>query len=163
MTSSGTTRTWCWPPSTPPVPVASPLNCAARPRSQPGSTQGRPQKRLRQARRARSRRHRAGLGPLTGKYHAGNKPGGIRRVLPSFRGSNFDALPPVIELLTEIGKKHDATPFQVALRWVIQKGAVPIPGARNAAQARSNAGALNIVLDQSEMDALDEATTTWRK
>lgn len=100
-------------------------------------------------------------GALTGKYHAGNKPSGIRRVLPSFRGSNFDALPPVIELLTEIGNKHEATPSQVALRWVIQHGAVPIPGAKNAVQARSNAGALNIVLDQSEMDALDEATKTW--
>ena len=37
---------------------------------------------------------------------------------------------------------HGRTPSQVALRWLIDKGAVPIPGAKNGEQARQNAGAL---------------------
>lgn len=101
-------------------------------------------------------------GALTGKYTASHRPGGIRRVLPSFRRSTLDALPPVIDLLTEIGAAHGAGPPQVALRWLIQRGAVPIPGAKNAAQARANAGALTIALDDAEMDALDAATRAWR-
>lgn len=102
-------------------------------------------------------------GALTGKYHLNNRPNGIRRVLPSFRGAGFEALPPVIGLLTEIGARHGAGPSQVALRWLIQRGALPIPGAKNAAQARTNAGALNIILEPAEMDALDEATRRWRR
>lgn len=84
-------------------------------------------------------------------------------MLPSFRRSNLDALPPVIHRLTEIGKRHDASPSQVALRWLIQHGAVPIPRAMNAEQARANAGALDILLAAAEMDTLDDASRArWR-
>jgi aryl-alcohol dehydrogenase-like predicted oxidoreductase len=102
-------------------------------------------------------------GALTGKYDASHRPGGIRRVLPSFRRSNLNALTPVIDLLSAIGAGHDAGPPQVALRWLIQRGAVPIPGAKNAAQTRANVGALRIVLDPAEIDALDATTRRWRR
>ncbi|MDQ3734708.1 MAG: hypothetical protein M3400_12080 [Actinomycetota bacterium] len=46
---------------------------------------------------------------------------------------------------------------------MIQRGAVPIPGAKNAAQAKSNAGALAISLSEAEMAVLDEGTRAWRK
>ena len=40
-----------------------------------------------------------------------------------------------------IGSTHgDKTVAQVALNWVICKGALPIPGAKNAAQVEQNAG-----------------------
>jgi len=102
-------------------------------------------------------------GALTGKYRADNRPGGIRRMMPFFRAAAFEGLEPVIGLLTEIGRKHDATPAQVALRWVIQQGAVPIPGAKNARQAGGNAAAMRIVLDDAEQDALAAATVAWRR
>jgi pyridoxine 4-dehydrogenase len=44
-------------------------------------------------------------------------------------------LPPVIKLLQEIAQNHGKTVSQVALNWVICKGALPIPGAKNAKQA----------------------------
>lgn len=50
----------------------------------------------------------------------------------------------------------------MALRWLIQQGTVPIPGAKNARQARANAAALRIELDDAELDALSRATERWR-
>lgn len=102
-------------------------------------------------------------GALTGSYHSGNRPGGIRRFMPAFRAGNLDAITPVIGLLTEIGQAHDAAASTVALRWLIQAGTMPIPGAKNARQARANGAALTIKLDDAEMSALSEATHSWRQ
>jgi diketogulonate reductase-like aldo/keto reductase len=43
----------------------------------------------------------------------------------------------------------------VALNWVIAKGALPIPGAKNADQARENAGALGWRMSSDEMRHLE--------
>lgn len=93
-----------------------------------------------------------GQGRLTGKYSATNPPP---------KGRNFSAHPMgavdrVVAVLREIGTAHeDRTPSEVALRWIIDKGVVPIPGAKNARQAADNAGALGWRLEQAEIDALD--------
>ena len=92
------------------------------------------------------------MGRLTGKYSQANPPPGKR---------NFSAFPmaeiePVIAELRRCGAAHgDKTPAQVALNWLICKGAVPIPGAKNAAQAEQNAGALGWRLTADEVAALD--------
>jgi len=65
---------------------------------------------------------------------------------------------PLLSLMREIGAGHGKTPAQVALNWVICKGAIPIPGAKNARQAEDNAGALGWRLADDEMAALDRAT-----
>jgi diketogulonate reductase-like aldo/keto reductase len=53
---------------------------------------------------------------------------------------------------------------QVALRWLIQQeNVLPIPGAKNGRQAAGNAEALSFSLDAAEIEALDQATTAWRK
>ena len=50
---------------------------------------------------------------------------------------------PVVAELRRIGAgPRRPHPDQVALAWLIAKGAVPIPGAKNRAQAEQNAGAL---------------------
>lgn len=96
-------------------------------------------------------------GLLTGKYGPNHPPGGVRGRKFSSRWLN--RLPPLIRLLREIGHaRGDKTPSQVALNWVMSKGAVPIPGAKNYRQAQENAGALGWSLSQDEIDALDAAT-----
>ncbi len=61
--------------------------------------------------------------------------------------------------MSEIGAGHGKTPAQVALNWLICKGAVPIPGAKkNARQAQDNAGALGWRLTAQEVAALDAAS-----
>lgn len=102
-------------------------------------------------------------GALTGKYRAGDRPQGIRKFRKPFRGRGLDVVEPVAALLSEIGRRYDRTPAQVALRWLVENDSVlPIPGAKNAGQATSNAGALTFRLTQDEVAALDTATRAWR-
>lgn len=92
-----------------------------------------------------------GQGRLTGKYSAANPPPGRRR----FSAHPMQRVDPVVDVLRRIGDAHGRTPGQVALRWTIDKGAVPIPGAKNARQATDNAGALGWRLDADEIAQLD--------
>jgi aryl-alcohol dehydrogenase-like predicted oxidoreductase len=93
-------------------------------------------------------------GMLTGKYTPQVRPLGLRRYL--FRRARLGKIQPLTRLLRAIGQTHDGkSPAQVALNWVISKGAVPIPGAKNARQAQENAGALGWRLAEHEIAALD--------
>ncbi len=102
-------------------------------------------------------------GALTGKYKAGDRPTGLRRFMPYFRGKGQEAAAPVVALLREIGGRYDKSPAQVALRWLIENETVlPIPGAKNGVQAAANAGALTFHLTSVEIEMLDQATLAWR-
>jgi aryl-alcohol dehydrogenase-like predicted oxidoreductase len=103
-------------------------------------------------------------GVLTGKYRPGDRPKGIRRFGRYYRRDGLQKVQPVVALLREIGERYSKTPAQVALRWLIQKeNILPIPGAKNGRQAASNAEALSFTLAGAEMEALDQATTAWRR
>jgi len=102
-------------------------------------------------------------GALTGKYSLSNRPEGFRRRTSYFREDGLRALQPVLGLVKDIADRHGRTTGQVALRWLIQRGALPIPGARDREQAAHNAGALAFALESGEMEALDSATAAWRK
>ncbi len=96
------------------------------------------------------------MGLLSGKYTLQNPPPGLRG---RKYGRKLAAIQPLIELLREIGQAHEGkTPAQVALNWTICKGALPIPGAKNARQVTMNAGALGWRLTPTEIAALDEAS-----
>jgi aryl-alcohol dehydrogenase-like predicted oxidoreductase len=96
-----------------------------------------------------------GMGRLTGKYDAKNPPPGRR----NFSAFPMDEIEPVVAELRRIGAAHGGrTPSQVALNWIVCKGAVPIPGAKNAAQAEQNAGALGWRLTPEEIAALDRVS-----
>jgi diketogulonate reductase-like aldo/keto reductase len=69
----------------------------------------------------------------------------------------------VTALLTEIGQRYGKTPSQVALRWLIENPLVlPIPGAKNGAQAAANADALSFSLTVDEVGALSQASLASR-
>ncbi len=96
-----------------------------------------------------------GQGRLTGKYTAAN---------PVPKSRNFSAHPQatidsVVSELRRIAAAHDRTPAQVALRWIIDKGGVPIPGAKNADQATQNAGGLDWAMTEGERLALDRVAS----
>ena len=95
-----------------------------------------------------------GQGRLTGKYSAEHPPPGSR----SFSAHPMEQVDNVVEQLRRIGEAHgDRTPSQVALAWLIAKGAVPIPGAKNRSQAEQNAGALGWQMTAEELATLDQA------
>ena len=95
-----------------------------------------------------------GYGLLTGKYKPENLPAVLHGRL--IRRSDLQRVSPLIELLGELARSHGKTPAQVALNWIVCKGAVPIPGAKNPAQAAQNAGAMGWRLEAAEVQALDK-------
>jgi aryl-alcohol dehydrogenase-like predicted oxidoreductase len=102
-------------------------------------------------------------GALTGKYSATHRASGLRRVNPNFNRKAMDALQPVVALLRQIGERYSKSPTQVALRWLIENPIVlPIPGAKNGAQAADNANALSFSLTSDELEQLNQATLAWR-
>lgn len=94
-------------------------------------------------------------GLLTGKYSPETPPPGVRA---STYADILKKLPPVIKALQEIAQNHGKTISQVALNWVICKGALPIPGAKNAKQAQDNAGGSSWRMSDEEVARLDEVT-----
>jgi aryl-alcohol dehydrogenase-like predicted oxidoreductase len=98
-----------------------------------------------------------GKGLLSGKYTPDHLPPGARG--RRFNRAYLIKIQPLIDLIKQIGQQHGGkTPTQVALNWVICKGAVAIPGAKNAQQAQQNAGALGWRLSSDEVKMLDEAS-----
>jgi aryl-alcohol dehydrogenase-like predicted oxidoreductase len=93
-----------------------------------------------------------GQGRLTGKYSASNPPPGKR----NFSNHPMEVVDGVVAELRRIGEKYGGKlPSQVALNWVMAKGAVPIPGAKNRGQAEENAGALGWSIDEDDLARLD--------
>lgn len=101
-----------------------------------------------------------GQGRLTGKYSAANPPPGNR----NFSNYPMEQVDEVVAVLRTVGEKQGGkSPAQVALNWLMAKGAVPIPGAKNGQQARDNAGALGWKIDADDLAALDAAALTEKK
>jgi len=95
-----------------------------------------------------------GQGRLTGKYSAANPPPGKR----TFSNHPMEVVDAVVAELRRIGDEHGGKlPSQVALNWIVAKGAVPIPGAKNRSQAEENSGALGWNLDGDQVSRLDRA------
>jgi len=95
-------------------------------------------------------------GLLTGKYSVEAPPPGSRGRMYT---SLLPRIGPLLKLMTEIGQDHGGkSNTQVALNWLIYKGALPIPGAKSAKQARENAGGLGWKLTDEEAAKLDEAS-----
>jgi aryl-alcohol dehydrogenase-like predicted oxidoreductase len=95
-------------------------------------------------------------GLLSGKYTPANPPPGLRGT--RYNRSYLERIAPLLNLLSEIAGRHGKTPSQVAINWIICKGALPIPGAKSARQAEDNAGALGWRLGEDEVAALDKAS-----
>jgi aryl-alcohol dehydrogenase-like predicted oxidoreductase len=94
-------------------------------------------------------------GVLTGKYTADNPPQGVRA--GRYNRKYLAQVQPLIVQLKKIGAAHAGkTPTQISLNWVMRKGAIPIPGAKNIDQAEMNAGALGWALTDDEVQQLDE-------
>ena len=95
-----------------------------------------------------------GQGRLTGKYSAAHPPPG-KRTFSNHPMESVDVgggrAP------TYRGEERGPDPSQVALNWVMSKGVVPIPGAKNRHQAEENAGALGWSIDEDDLAQLDGA------
>jgi len=57
--------------------------------------------------------------------------------------------------LTAIGRRHGKSAAQVALRWAIQQGVVPIPRSSNPQRIAENVDIFDFALTEDEMGAID--------
>jgi aryl-alcohol dehydrogenase-like predicted oxidoreductase len=83
----------------------------------------------------------------------------FRRGDPRFAGDNFDANMRAAFAVRELATLKGATPAQIALAWLLQKGEniVPIPGTKRSRYLEENVGALAISLSPTEMGTLEAA------
>lgn len=96
-----------------------------------------------------------GQGALSGRYQSA-APTNFRRVRRNFTAEGRARLAPLIAALREIGGRHDATPAQIALAWLIRKpNVVAIPGASSVDQLEQNAAAADIDLSDDDASWLD--------
>ncbi|KAK8037838.1 aldo-keto reductase family protein [Apiospora marii] len=95
-----------------------------------------------------------GMGRLSGKYSAENPPPSGRR----FSNYPMKQLSPLLAVLHRVAAAHGVKCSAVALKWVIQKGAIPLGGVKSAAQVEENARAASDewTLTEEEMRELEE-------
>ncbi|HEX4775773.1 MAG TPA: aldo/keto reductase [Acidimicrobiia bacterium] len=103
-------------------------------------------------------------GFLSGKYDAEHLPGGsARRTNTLFLPENLSRGADLLDVLRSVANRHDATPSQVALAWLIRRpNVVAIPGASSVAQLEANAAAADLDLSDADDAALTEAAEAFR-
>jgi pyridoxine 4-dehydrogenase len=62
---------------------------------------------------------------------------------------------PLLNIMTTIAEQRQKTVAQVALNYIISKGAIPIPGCRTVAQLEDNVGAMGWRLSETEIQMLE--------
>eukprot|EP00898_Chlorokybus_atmophyticus_P001401 jgi/Chlat1/2261/Chrsp17S02571 len=98
-------------------------------------------------------------GLLTGKFTPQNRPKGARGVV--VKDDTLRETQKLVQVMKEVGAAHGGkTPTQVALNWVVCKGALPIPGVKNERQARECAGALGWRLTPEEVLELERSAAS---
>ena len=107
-----------------------------------------------------------GAGFLSGRYTSRDSYTGddVRRVITRCSKENMDANQPLLDLLRRFAEAKQATPAQISLAWMLHKWdfLVPIPGMRKAERIKENFGAADIVLTDSEFEALEQALAQVR-
>jgi aryl-alcohol dehydrogenase-like predicted oxidoreductase len=102
-------------------------------------------------------------GLLSGRYDATNLPKDPARANdPLFLPENVIAARDLIETVRTVAKRHDATPSQVALAWVVSHpNVIAIPGASSLAQLESNVAAADLQLSDDEIRELTAASDVF--
>lgn len=102
-----------------------------------------------------------GRGFLSGKITSLDDldPSDWRRANPRFQPQNLVANLRLVERIREIANNKGVTATQLALAWVLAQGEdiVPIPGTRKRVNLEENLEALEVTLEDDELQQLDEA------
>jgi aryl-alcohol dehydrogenase-like predicted oxidoreductase len=104
-----------------------------------------------------------GRGFLTGTARRAEEypEGDYRRGDPRFQGANYDANMRAAKVVGDVARELGATPAQVALAWVLDRGddMAPIPGTKRRSYLEENLAAATLRLDRTAMARLDTALT----
>ncbi|MDL1863108.1 aldo/keto reductase [Betaproteobacteria bacterium PRO7] len=101
-------------------------------------------------------------GALSRGLLAGSTPKGgndFRAHLPRFTGDNLAANRRLVAALESIARARGATTAQLAIAWVLSRGAniVPVIGARKRSQLEESLAALNLTLSAGDLAAIEAA------
>jgi aryl-alcohol dehydrogenase-like predicted oxidoreductase len=96
-------------------------------------------------------------GTVTDRSQFGD--GDFRRFSPRFSEENFDSNREIVSRIEQIAEKRDVTAAQLALAWVLSQGddIVPIPGTKRRTYLEQNAAAVEITLDESDLEEIEDA------
>jgi aryl-alcohol dehydrogenase-like predicted oxidoreductase len=104
-----------------------------------------------------------GAGFLTGKIDTSTTFNGtdFRTLSPRFTAAARAANMAVVDLLTRIAERKDATPAQIALAWLLAQKPwiVPIPGTRKLERLEENIGAASVELSDADLREIDDAAS----
>ena len=102
-----------------------------------------------------------GKGFLTGKIDETTTfdSSDFRNTVPRFSRENRQANQVIVELVTRMAERKQATPAQVALGWLLAQKPwiVPIPGTTKLHRLEENLGATDVELTADYLDAIDAA------
>jgi aryl-alcohol dehydrogenase-like predicted oxidoreductase len=100
-----------------------------------------------------------GRGFLAGRFTSPDEldENDFRRTGPRFTGENLDANLKLAAKVEEIAAEKGITAAQLAIAWVLARGAdlVPIPGTKHRAYLEQNAGAVAVELTREELARID--------
>lgn len=103
-----------------------------------------------------------GKGYLTGKIDEKTSfaQGDLRNILPRFTEEARIANRTLLDLLSGIAERKDATPAQIALAWVLAQKPwiVPIPGTTKMHRLQENSAAVKILLTAEELNEITSAS-----
>ncbi len=88
----------------------------------------------------------------------------MRRNLPRFQNENFKQNMRLVDEVKKLAEEKGATPSQIALAWLLQKGpnVVPIPGTTKVRHLEENARAASIKLSSQDVFAITRILTTFQ-
>ncbi len=66
-------------------------------------------------------------------------------------------------MLSEIGERYEKSAGQVALRWIVQKGVLPLPGSANPKHIADNFDVFDFSLSAAEMERISERASAGRR
>lgn len=104
-----------------------------------------------------------GKGFLTGKIDENTTfdSTDFRNIVPRFSPENRKANQVVVDLISQIAERKNATPAQIALAWVLAQKPwiVPIPGTTKLHRLKENLGAVDVELTPDDLSEIDTATS----
>ncbi|ESK95457.1 aldo-keto reductase [Moniliophthora roreri MCA 2997] len=97
-------------------------------------------------------------GLITGQYKSFDdfEEDDFRRTVPKYQPENFPKILDVVKRIQAIGDKHNATPGQITLAWILAQGDdfVVIPGTKKVKYLEENMGAASVKLSAEEIAAI---------
>ncbi|KTD41288.1 aldo/keto reductase family protein [Legionella parisiensis] len=66
-------------------------------------------------------------------------------------------------MLTNIGIKYNKSPCQIAIRWIMQSGCIPLPGSRNQQHMQENMDVLDFSIASEDMQIIHQRAVPGKR